>query len=104
MNQTDSSLRAPIAYLAGVEKNPETLVFPKSSGRDTIRPEQKDHVVLLRDIRAEEKTLSLEDYGFQLIKHRTSVVDLFDNDLIKGHYYPEMSDFLKLCETEANKW
>ena len=95
MNQPNVLLEASIACLAGVETNPEILVFPKSSGKDTVRPRQKKHDVLLKDIRTDQHQINVDEYGFELIAHHTSVGDLFDNELVTKYYYPEMARFLK---------
>ncbi len=95
MNSLPSSFKAPVAYLAGTEKDPQTLVFPKSSGKDTVRPHQIDHLVNMNDIRNSGKTINLWGQGFELVKHQTRVSDLFDNAKVIDGYYPEMQEFLK---------
>ncbi len=42
---------APIAYLVDTGERPQTLVYPPSSGRDLIRPEQQYYEMRVHDCR-----------------------------------------------------
>ena len=92
MNQ---SIRAPISYLSPDENNPQTLIFPKSSGKDTLRPVQISETVVIRDLRHGKIKFSLDKNGFEHVQYKTKVRDLYDNDIVKKYYYYETAEFLK---------
>ena len=96
MAGSPDQLIAPISYLSEKETCPETLIFPRSSGRETIRPKQEEHLVSIQDLRREDEAINLENQGFELIKHQTKIRNLYDNDTVKKYYYPEMAQFLKI--------
>ncbi|MEM9730662.1 MAG: CmcJ/NvfI family oxidoreductase [Myxococcota bacterium] len=53
------------------------------------------HQVSIRDMREVAANLSLDNEGFLLVPHRTSVTDLHDDDALRNVYYPELETLLK---------
>jgi hypothetical protein len=56
-------------------------------------PLKKDAVV--HDIRGTEDKYTLDEHGFQLVKHTSVEKEFLDEDLIKGVYYREVEELLK---------
>lgn len=50
--------------------------------------------VLINDIRGREEQFRLEEYGFQIVQHDSSVHTFSDDDVIKSAYYAEVEDLL----------
>jgi len=95
------TLAATLTYFVDTETMPVTVVGAPG-GRDqrvgggTSEPRR----VVLHNGRLEVDDFVLERNGFRFVRHRTKVVDFFDEDEVRGVYYPEMQALVK-AETGA---
>ena len=55
----------------------------------------EEHTVAIRDARAAEGRLALEETGFVLIRRPTAVTDFSDPETVRGAYYPEIEALVK---------
>jgi len=55
----------------------------------------EDRAVPIADMRAIADTLSLDREGFELVRHRTAVADLYDDDAVDRFYVPETEALLR---------
>ena len=54
----------------------------------------EERVVAIHDMRAEADTLSIDRQGFELLRHATSVDDLYDDTAVQSVYERELETFL----------
>lgn len=53
------------------------------------------HDATIRDMRSVKEEFNVNDAGFELVEHRTSVNDFADEDEVKEKYYPEVQEIIK---------
>jgi hypothetical protein len=58
--------------------------------------ETEDHGVSIGNLRDIADTLSVDREGFALLRHRTAVDDLYDDDEVEPAYFPEIEALLRL--------
>lgn len=61
----------------------------------TYYPPKTAVEVVVRDIRGTESSFTLDNAGFQIIKHNSCEKEFKDKDKIRREYYPEMIQLLK---------
>jgi hypothetical protein len=90
-----SFVTADLNYLAPPLDRPRTYTFEPPSGepRSNIVPEPRH--VPIHDVRPISETVSLDREGFALIRQKSSVNDFYNEDEIKGVYYPEAERLIK---------
>jgi hypothetical protein len=57
--------------------------------------EVEEHTVPIGDMRQIADTLSIDREGFELLRHKTAVEDLYDDDAVDTRYYPEIEALLR---------
>lgn len=97
MNDEPAAIEAPIAYLAQHITRAAHLVYPPTSGRPLVRPEQEYRTMRILDCRECVPRPTLATAGFELVTAPTAVTDLYDDDAVRTHYYPEIVALLKSC-------
>lgn len=95
MNDSPTSLEAPVAYLAAEVSRAEHRVYPLSSGRALVRPEQEYRTMRITDCRHLTPTPTLPSAGFELVSAPHAMIDFYDDEAVRGHYYPEVIALLK---------
>jgi hypothetical protein len=88
--ETLPSVEAPLSYAAPGKDRLEVRVYPPTSGRETVRPEQARHVVPIRDARPIAGRLRLDEHGFELGSAPTAFADFYDEAAVRARYYPEV--------------
>ncbi|MXW91702.1 MAG: methyltransferase [Rhodospirillaceae bacterium] len=68
-----------------------------TGGPPEYRFRTEARTVTIRDVRPKAGSLSVEREGFQLVRHRTAVGDLYDDAAVAGPYSREVEALL--CET-----
>lgn len=86
---------AKVAYLADARERVTHLIYPPSSGRATVRPEQEYREMTIRDCRGAAERFGVDAQGFELLEHRTAFNDFNDDEAIRRRYYPEVTELLK---------
>jgi len=97
------SVRATLNYLHRPKEKPYIYTFEPPLGTPPRSGEEnsvKD--IPIRDARPLGDRLSLDEQGFRLVRHETTVADLYDEAALQGVYYPELEQLLKIA-TGAKK-
>jgi len=66
-----------------------------SGGVPRVLFETERHIVPIRDMRPRAEKFSLDREGFELLRSRTSVADLYDDAAVERDYYPEIEALLR---------
>src|SRR5216684_617511 len=90
-----SFVTADLNYLAPPPDRPRTFTFEPPSGepRSNIVPEP--HSLPIHDIRLIGETVSLDREGFALVRQNSEVKDFYDEEDVRGVYYPEAERLIK---------
>ena len=96
---TDSAgdVQAPLTFIVRQNGTPYFLSSALTGGPPEYRFRTEPRTVTIRDVRPESDGLSVEREGFQLVRHRTAVDDLYDDEAVAGAYSREVEALL--CET-----
>ena len=98
MRIEDSNLNYVITDLAYI-KSPKGPVrvraYPPSSGLRAESPEREKRSMPIFDCRPIASQLTLDEAGFAVQQHKSSVADFYDIDEVRGNYYPETATLLK---------
>ena len=89
-------VRAPLTFIVRQNGTPYFLSSALTGGPPEYRFRTEARTVAIRDVRPEAGRLSVEREGFELIPHRTSVGDLYDDEAVAGPYSREVEALL--CE------
>lgn len=89
------SVTARLAYLGEYQVCPHYSIYPPSSGRETESPPKEHYDVRIYDCRPALDRLTLDRDGFLVRGHTPASDSLYDEDFIRGTYYPEIEKFLK---------
>ncbi|MGF1609168.1 MAG: CmcJ/NvfI family oxidoreductase [Kiloniellales bacterium] len=97
--QTSTDVRGSLTFISPPTRPSEGKpVFYSSAytgGVPKILFDSEQHSVKIQDLRPLAGALSLDREGFELHRHETKVVDLFDDDAIERVYYPEIEALLR---------
>ena len=92
MSASDSTktapLTAPIPYLIDGDGPAEHRIYPVSSGRAIVRPEQVFRDMPVHDARRLAQPPRLEEAGFELLRDPAPQLDFYDDDAVRRDYYP----------------
>ncbi len=98
-----SGVRATLNYLTRTEAKPYNYTFEPPPG---VAPRSGEvnavENVLIRDGRSIAGALSLDEQGFAFRRHESRVLDFYNEDELRGVYYPEIEALLKR-ETRGDK-
>ena len=99
LESTDSAgdVKAPLTFIVRQNGTPYFLSSALTGGPPEYRFRTEPRTVTIRDVRSEADRLSVEREGFELVRHRTAVGDLYDDEAIAGPYSREVEALL--CET-----
>ncbi|MFQ5953929.1 MAG: CmcJ/NvfI family oxidoreductase [Kiloniellales bacterium] len=88
-------VEASLVYLADTRVKPVTYNPPPRTGLPRRDGNYAPFTVRIRDGRAIAGELSLDRQGFVLARHDSAVADLYDDDEVRGVYYPEIERLVK---------
>lgn len=88
------SVEAPLTFIVRQNGTPYFLSAALTGGTPDYRFRTEARTVTIRDVRPDAGGLSVEREGFQLVRHRTSVGDLYDDDAVAGPYSREIEALL----------
>jgi len=93
--ESTAAVLAELNYLMPTQKRPRSFTYQPADGspRTTIKPEP--HKLPVSDIRADDHVFSLDEEGFAVVHHWSSVVDFEDEAQIREVYYAEAESLLK---------
>ena len=92
-----AAVQAPLTFIVRQNGTPYFLSAALTGGTPDYRFRTEERTVSIRDIRPEAGRLSVEREGFQLVRHRTAVDDLYDDEAVAGPYSREVEALL--CAT-----
>jgi hypothetical protein len=90
-----ATVQAPLAYLVSLDARAAHLVYPLSSGRKIVRPEQAYHTLPITDCRELPLPATVDGAGFELLREPSAMQDFYDEAAVRDAYYPEVIAFLK---------
>ena len=84
-----------INYLEYEDKRPAYYLYEPKVGSPPKRPRRDKQQVPIFDARNIMKMMSLDDNGFAILRHTSSVTNFFDDELIRDAYYAESAKLVK---------
>ncbi len=93
--QLVSEVRGELSFIAPQDEKP---VFHSSALTGDVPKvffKNEAHTVPIKDMRDIADTLSVDHEGFELVRHTTSVTDLYDDDAVENAYNPEVEALLR---------
>ena len=97
-----SSVEANLNYLIPIAEKPFRYTYEPPPGMPVDNASYAPHRTRIHDARPVAARVSLDQEGFALIDHRSSVVNFYDEDEVRNVYYPE-AEALLLKATGATK-
>ena len=94
-SQSTARIEGALSFIAPQDEKP---VFHSSALTGSVPKiffENEQHVVPIGDMREIADDLSVDREGFELLRHRTQVSDLYDDDAVENEYNPEIEALLK---------
>ena len=82
-------VEAALNYLAPMQERPRTYTFDPPPGVARSNLAIEPHRVPIRSARPIEADVSLDREGFAVLHHRSAVRDFWNEDEVRGVYYPE---------------
>ena len=80
---------ARLDYLKRDGRRPVNYTFEPPPGTPWFSGTHEAHVLPIQDARPDVDGFSLEEHGFALLPHASSVVDFYDDEEVRGVYYGE---------------
>jgi hypothetical protein len=80
---------ADLHYLAGMAERPRNYTFDPPPGVPRSNTVHQTHRVPIYDARESAPDASLDQEGFELLRHASAVRDFHDEDEVRRTYYPE---------------
>jgi hypothetical protein len=90
-----ADVRAALTFITPSDAKPVFHSSALTGGAPRVLFDTERHDVLIEDMRPVAGALSLEREGFELLRHKTAVRDLYDDDAIERVYYPEIEALLR---------
>src|SRR5580658_433952 len=88
-------IRASLNYLAPPSEKPRTYTYTPPEGIPQSSRSNDARLVSIRNARSFAEDLSLDIQGFALVRHRSAVVNFYNEQLVREIYYPEVEALLK---------
>jgi hypothetical protein len=88
-------IKAELNYLAPTRAKPRTYTYDPPAGEPRTTTINEPHSVRISDARPILSEVSLDEEGFGLVQHKSAVRDFYDEDEVRGVYYPEAERILK---------
>ena len=85
---------AALSFIVPQDTKPHLESSASSGGIPEVSLLIEERVVAIHDMRAEADTLSIDRQGFELLRHATSVDDLYDDTAVQSVYERELETFL----------
>ena len=86
---------AQLAYLVASDSRAQHLIYPPNCGRALVRPPLEHHAMAIADCRALSPAATVDSAGFELLHAPSAIVDFYDDENVRTHYYPEVASFLR---------
>ncbi|HUY19467.1 MAG TPA: CmcJ/NvfI family oxidoreductase [Candidatus Binataceae bacterium] len=89
------SIEGSLNYLGAMDERPVTYAYPPPPGTPENNLRSEAHRMPISDGRPIANKLSLDEQGFELLRHETAVKDFYDPEQVRSVYYPEVIELLK---------
>ncbi len=86
---------APLTFITPQAEKPVFLSQAYTGGESEFRFNVEQHPVAIADLRWQVPAFTLDQEGFALRTAPTSVEDLYDDQAVEAHYFPEIEELLK---------
>ena len=93
--RTSADVRAALTFIVPQDTKPVFHSSAYTGGAPRVFFETEPRTVLIRDVRPIASELSLDREGFELRRHETAVLDLYDDHSVEHVYYPEIEALLR---------
>jgi hypothetical protein len=90
-----ADVTAPLTFIRPQDTKPMFQSAALTGGPPRTFFETEDHRVSIDNLRDIADTLSVDREGFALLRHETTVDDLYDDEAVEGTYYPEIEALLR---------
>ena len=87
-------VESTLSFIKPQDTKPVFYSTAITGGEAKLCFELEDHMVEVSDMRPMAERLSIDKEGFELLRHRTSVQDLYDDFFVKTDYYAEIEKIL----------
>lgn len=94
LNELDR-VHTTLNYLDYTGERPAYYLYEPTPGPAPKRPGRDKQAVSVFDVRSITDTLSLDENGFAVVQHRSSVSDFFDEAAVRDAYYAETEALVK---------
>ncbi len=94
-------VEAQVNYLTPMTEKPVNYTFQPPPGVPWRSGRPEPHRIQVRNARTLARQPSLDEQGFVLVAHRTSVRDFHDAAQVRSVYYPEVETILKAATGAA---
>jgi hypothetical protein len=88
-------VKAELNYLAPTREKPRTYTYDPPAGVARTTVVNDPRRVMISDVRSLPSQVSLDEEGFALIRHKSTVGNFYDDEEVKRVYYPEAEQLLK---------
>jgi len=92
---SDTAITAELAYAIDTGAKPVNETFGPGNIRRRTTGAKERRAVEIRNGRPLAGGFSLDENGFEFVRHLTRVADFFDADQLKTVYYPEIEQLIK---------
>jgi len=91
----DTAITAELVYAIDTGEKPVNETFGPNNIRRRNTGQKERRAVEIRNGRPLAGRFSLEEHGFQFVRHATRVADFFDAGELERVYYPEVEQLIK---------
>ena len=92
---SDTAITAELSYAIDTGEKPVNETFGPGNIRRRTTGASERRAVEIRNGRPLAGRFSLDENGFEFVRHATRVADFFDADQLKTVYYPEVEQLIK---------
>jgi hypothetical protein len=97
-----ADVRAALTFITPSDTKPAFHSSAYTGGAPRVFFDTERHAVEIHDMRPLVGVLSLDQEGFELLRHATAALDLYDDEAVENVYYPEIDALLRSV-TGANR-
>ena len=90
-----ADVEALVSYITPSERKPFAYEFEPPAGVPRRSASYRDYPVRIRNARSLMHAPTLDEQGFALRRHRTRVVDFYDETEVRSVYYAEVRELVK---------
>ena len=90
-----TEIRASLNFIRRQDSKPTFQSSALTGGAPKYFYDTEAHTVTISDMREIAEDLSVDREGFELLRHKTAVEDLYDNDAVEQVYFTEIEALLR---------